>query len=55
MCTGYLAFYAGMFDACYIGDERVKPQPGGYQAKYGGWITSNLLGPIKGEPGSGAW
>ena len=25
---------------------------GGY---YGGWITSNLTGPIKGDPGSGNW
>ncbi len=39
-------------DGCYIGEEKVTPQPGGY---YGGWVTKNLLGPIKGEPGGGAW
>ena len=37
---------------CYVGDDVVTPQPGGY---YGGWVTPNLKGPIKGEPGSGGW
>jgi uncharacterized protein (DUF427 family) len=50
--AGYFAFYAARVDACYIGDERVTPQGGGY---YGGWITSNLTGPIKGDPDSGNW
>jgi uncharacterized protein (DUF427 family) len=50
--AGYFAFYAAKMDACYVGDERVTPQPGGY---YGGWVTSNLTGPIKGEPGSENW
>ena len=48
----YLAFYAGKMDACYVGDERVVPQPGDF---YGGWVTSNVVGPFKGEPGSEAW
>lgn len=48
----YFAFYAARVDACYVGDEKVRPQGGGY---YGGWITSNLTGPIKGDPGSGNW
>ena len=48
---GWCAFYPGVLH-CYIGDERVRPQPGGY---YGGWVTEGLRGPIKGEPGSGAW
>lgn len=50
--AGYLAFMAGPMDACYVGDDRVEPQPGGF---YGGWITPNLLGPFKGEPGTGHW
>lgn len=50
--AGYFAFYASKMDACFVGDERVAPQPGGY---YGGWVTKNLLGPIKGEPGSENW
>jgi hypothetical protein len=39
-------------DACYLGDERVRPQPGGF---YGGWVTDALAGPIKGVPGSAGW
>ena len=48
----YLAFYPASMDACFVGDERVRPQPGKF---YGGWITSNLVGPFKGEPGSEGW
>ncbi|MCX7893944.1 MAG: DUF427 domain-containing protein [Burkholderiales bacterium] len=47
--AGYVAFYAGPMDACYVGDERVRPQPGRF---YGGWITADVVGPFKGEPGS---
>jgi len=50
--AGYFAFYAGKMDACFIGDERVTPQPGGF---YGGWVTRALTGPIKGEPGTEGW
>jgi uncharacterized protein (DUF427 family) len=50
--AGYFAFYAGRMDACYVGEERVEPQQGGY---YGGWVTSRLVGPIKGAPGSEHW
>ena len=48
----HVAFYARLMDACYVGDEEVRPQPGGF---YGGWITSGLVGPFKGEPGTGHW
>lgn len=47
----WVAFYPSTVD-CYVGDERVTPQPGGY---YGGWVTSDLVGPIKGGPGSTGW
>ena len=50
--AGYLGFMAGAMDACTVGGERVTPQPGGF---YGGWITSDLVGPFKGEPGTGHW
>jgi uncharacterized protein (DUF427 family) len=50
--AGYLAFMAGAMDACYVGDDQVRPQPGGF---YGGWITPELVGPFKGEPGTGHW
>ena len=38
--------------ACFVGDEQVTPQPGRF---YGGWITRGIIGPFKGEPGSGGW
>lgn len=50
--AGYLAFYAGRVDEAWVGDERATPQPGGF---YGGWVTSKIVGPIKGEPGSFGW
>jgi uncharacterized protein (DUF427 family) len=34
-------------DGCFIAGERVRPQPGGF---YGGWITTDVLGPFKGDP-----
>ncbi|MDQ4144423.1 MAG: DUF427 domain-containing protein [Actinomycetota bacterium] len=48
----HISFYAGRVDACYIGDELVAPQGGRY---YGGWVTKNIVGPYKGEPGSEGW
>ena len=50
--AGYVAFYAGLLDACYVDDELVMPQPGGF---YGGWITADIVGPFKGEPGAADW
>lgn len=48
----YIAFYAGPMDACYVNGEKVIPQPGGF---YGGWITSDVVGPFKGEKGTWGW
>jgi uncharacterized protein (DUF427 family) len=48
----HLAFYPTRVDACFVGDERVLPQQGDF---YGGWITSNLVGPFKGGPGTRNW
>ncbi len=48
----HLAFYAGLVDEAYVGEERVLPQPGRF---YGGWITSRVVGPFKGGPGSAHW
>jgi uncharacterized protein (DUF427 family) len=50
--AGYIAFYPGRVDAAWVDDERVQPQPGGY---YGGWMTSNIEGPFKGDPGTDGW
>jgi hypothetical protein len=35
-----------------VGDERATPQPGDF---YGGWVTSRVVGPIKGGTGSEGW
>jgi hypothetical protein len=35
-----------------VGAARVTPQPGAY---YGGWITPEIVGPFKGEPGTEDW
>lgn len=48
---GYLSFYPSRIE-CYVGSVRVIPQPGGF---YGGWITPEVVGPFKGEPGSEGW
>lgn len=48
----YYSFYPSLMDACYVNDELVKPQAGGF---YGGWITSDIVGPFKGEPGTWGW
>lgn len=49
---GYLSFYASRVSACYVNDEQVQAQEGDF---YGGWITSNLVGPFKGAAGTGGW
>jgi uncharacterized protein (DUF427 family) len=46
----YVTFYPGRMDACYIDGEQVQPQPGDF---YGGWITSDVVGPFKGDPRQG--
>jgi uncharacterized protein (DUF427 family) len=51
MIKDYVAFYPAQL-ACSIDGELVRPQPGRF---YGGWITSELVGPFKGEPGTGHW
>jgi uncharacterized protein (DUF427 family) len=48
----YVAFYPGPMDKCTVDGEEVKPQPGGF---YGGWITGDVVGPFKGEPGTEGW
>ena len=48
----YIAFYPSKMDACYVNDELVKSQPGDF---YGGWITSEIVGPFKGGAGTWDW
>ncbi|MGF1535634.1 MAG: DUF427 domain-containing protein [Elainellaceae cyanobacterium] len=48
----YIAVYPSRMEACYLGDERVQAQPGDF---YGGWITSDIVGPFKGSAGTWGW
>lgn len=48
----HVAFYAGKMERCTVDGELVTPQPGGF---YGGWITHEIVGPFKGEPGTEGW
>ena len=50
--AGYLAFYPGALEAAGVGDLVVTPQPGDF---YGGWVTENLDGIVKGGPGTQGW
>lgn len=49
---GYFAFYAGKMDRCLVGDQPVDAQAGDF---YGGWITPDIVGPFKGDPGTEHW
>lgn len=48
----YLAFYPSRMEACLVDGERVQAQAGDF---YGGWITAEIVGPFKGEPGTWGW
>ncbi len=47
----YIAFYPAAL-SCYVAAERVRAQPGQF---YGGWITNEIVGPFKGDPGTAHW
>jgi uncharacterized protein (DUF427 family) len=47
-----VALYPGPMDSVEVNGETVIPQAGGF---YGGWITSRVVGPFKGEPGTAGW
>ena len=46
-----VAFFARAL-TCSVGGLQATPQPGNF---YGGWVTPDLAGPFKGEPGSENW
>jgi uncharacterized protein (DUF427 family) len=48
----WVAFYPGRMDECTLDGEIVRAQAGGF---YGGWITSDIEGPFKGDPGTEGW
>jgi len=39
-------------DRCLVDGQAAQPQPGGF---YGGWVTDDVVGPFKGEPGTMWW
>jgi uncharacterized protein (DUF427 family) len=50
--AGAVSVMPGQVDRCLVDGEVVQPQAGGF---YGGWITSRVVGPFKGEPGTWGW
>lgn len=48
----HLAFYPSRVDQCLVDGETVTAQQGDF---YGGWITSEIVGPFKGPPGTWGW
>ncbi len=51
--AGTVAFYPGRMDRCLVDGEQVRAVQGDF---YGGWVTSRVAGPFKGEvPGSAWW
>jgi uncharacterized protein (DUF427 family) len=49
--TGFVSFMPALVQ-CRVDGELVRPQAGGF---YGGWITDDVVGPFKGEPGTWGW
>lgn len=49
--AGWASFYPGRV-RCVVDGSVASAQAGGF---YGGWITPDVVGPFKGEPGSAAW
>ena len=49
---GAIAFYPDRVDRALVDGEVVRPQPGRF---YGGWITDEVVGPFKGDPGTLGW
>jgi len=48
----WVSFFPARVGAAYLDDERVTPQAGAF---YGGWVTAEIQGPMKGEPGTESW
>ncbi len=48
----HIAVYPGRMHRVWLDEELVQPQEGGF---YGGWITSRVVGPFKGPPGTWTW
>lgn len=49
--TNWVSFYPDRV-RCRVDGELVRAQTGGF---YGGWITDDVVGPFKGDPGTSSW
>ena len=49
--AGWYSFYPAEC-RCVVAGETVRAQAGGF---YGGWVTDEIVGPYKGEPGRSGW
>ena len=52
LLTDRVAVYPSAMDSCEVNGEIVAAQAGDF---YGGWITSRVVGPFKGELGTMGW
>lgn len=50
--AGHVGFYPTLVDRCLVDGEEARTQPGHF---YGGWITADIVGPFKGDPGTSGW
>jgi uncharacterized protein (DUF427 family) len=50
--AGAVSVMPGSVDRCTVNGETVLPQPGSF---YGGWVTSRVVGPFKGDAGTSGW
>ena len=50
--AGHVAFYPQLMQRCLVDGEAVRANGGDF---YGGWITSKVAGPFKGESGTRGW
>ena len=48
----HVAFYPSLMDGCWVDGEKVEAQEGDF---YGGWVTSEIVGPFKGAQGTRGW
>ena len=49
--AGWFSFYPAQCQ-CFVAGQSVRAQAGGF---YGGWVTDEIVGPYKGEPGRSGW
>ena len=50
--AGWIAFYPSKLDRVTVDGEEVRSVPGDF---YGSWVTSRVVGPFKGGPGTQGW